>query len=116
MWHKIFAYCVFYLFSFNCVLATINLNSATKKELEMLVGIGAVKAKAIINYRREHGQFTSVEEIMKVPGIGKKIYLQNINQLSVTIPTDTDEYKKKQNKQKKIKNKQKKIKSIYPVT
>ena len=50
----------------------ININTASAEELELLSGIGEVKARAIIAYREEHGGFTSVEELVNVYGIGEK--------------------------------------------
>lgn len=48
----------------------INLNRATKEDLMSLDGIGDKTAEAIIKYRDENG-FNEIEDIMKVPGIGK---------------------------------------------
>lgn len=47
----------------------INLNTAEKKELMSLDGIGESKADAIISYRNKQGKFESIEDIMKVSGI-----------------------------------------------
>jgi competence protein ComEA len=52
----------------------INLNTATAAELETLPGIGPTLAQTIVDYRSEHGPFTSVEAIMDVPGIGEGKY------------------------------------------
>jgi competence protein ComEA len=48
-----------------------------------LTGIGEVKAKAIIDYRNENGNFSSTEEIMNVSGIGEKIYEKIKNRITV---------------------------------
>jgi competence protein ComEA len=48
----------------------LNLNRATRAELEALPGIGAVRASAIVEYREQHGGFRSVEELLEVPGLG----------------------------------------------
>lgn len=48
----------------------ININTAGFDDLQTLPGIGPVKARSIITYRIEHNEFTSIEEIMQVPGIG----------------------------------------------
>jgi len=51
---------------------TININIATKQELMHLPGIGEAYAERIIIYRDDNGPFTSVEQLEKVKGIGKK--------------------------------------------
>jgi competence protein ComEA len=47
----------------------ININTATKEQLDALPEIGPVKAQAIVDYRNTNGKFASPEDIMKVPGI-----------------------------------------------
>jgi competence protein ComEA len=49
---------------------SINLNTATTEELETLPGIGPVTAAAILQWRDEHGGFTTVDELLEVSGIG----------------------------------------------
>jgi competence protein ComEA len=48
-------------------LAQININTATKEELDSLKGIGEARAEAIIKYRSEHGPFKSVGELRNIP-------------------------------------------------
>jgi competence protein ComEA len=48
----------------------IRLNSATLDQLDSLPGVGPVTAQKIIDYRTEHGAFSSVDELDAVPGIG----------------------------------------------
>ncbi|MDO8736249.1 MAG: ComEA family DNA-binding protein [Thermoleophilia bacterium] len=48
----------------------INLNAATLDLLTNLDGIGPKTAQKILDYREAHGGFTSIEELMEVPGIG----------------------------------------------
>ncbi len=50
----------------------VNLNTATKDELVLLPGIGESIAEQILIYRDEHGEFSSVEELRKIKGIGAK--------------------------------------------
>ncbi len=52
-------------------MAPVNINTATEAELEKLPGVGPVLARAIVDYRAEHGAFGSVEELLEVNGIGE---------------------------------------------
>ena len=52
------------------VQAAVNINTANQTELESLPGIGPVKAKAILEYRKKNGGFKSVKELTRVDGIG----------------------------------------------
>ena len=52
----------------------VNINTATKSELMTLNGIADVKAQEIIDYRTKNGPFTTIEDIMKVKGIGKATF------------------------------------------
>lgn len=52
----------------------ININTASVTELTTLSGIGDSRAEAIVEYRTEHGAFSSIEEIKEVSGIGDSIY------------------------------------------
>lgn len=54
----------------------ININSDNIYELTSLKGIGKSKAQAIIEYRKENGDFISVDELKNVPGIGDALYEQ----------------------------------------
>lgn len=55
----------------------IQINSATLEELTALKGIGEAKAKAIIQYRTTNGKFNSVDDLIKVKGIGASVIKQN---------------------------------------
>lgn len=50
----------------------VNVNSATLEELERLPGVGPATARAILEYRRTRGFFSSVEDLLHVKGIGPK--------------------------------------------
>ncbi|MCL2820053.1 MAG: helix-hairpin-helix domain-containing protein [Oscillospiraceae bacterium] len=52
----------------------ININLATQSELTDLPGIGNVLASRIIDYRRQHGDFSRIEDLRNVSGIGEKRY------------------------------------------
>ena len=56
----------------------VNINTASASELQKaLVGIGAKKAEAIVQYRQAHGPFTSAEQLLGVQGIGKATLEKN---------------------------------------
>jgi competence protein ComEA len=50
----------------------INLNTATLSELDTIPGVGPVTAQKIIDYREKHGDFSALEDLKKVGGIGDK--------------------------------------------
>ena len=52
----------------------VNINTATQTELETLNGIGPSTASKIIEYRKQNGNFQSIEEIQNVSGIGDSKY------------------------------------------
>jgi competence protein ComEA len=51
----------------------LNINIATLEQFEALPRIGPTLAKRIIDYRDQNG-FSAIEDLMKVPGIGQKIF------------------------------------------
>ncbi len=54
----------------------INLNSATKEELEKLPGVGPVLAERILEYRQKIGGFKNIGELKLVEGVGEKMWLK----------------------------------------
>lgn len=53
-------------------VALLNINTASAEELQTLPNIGARMAQRIVEYRKVHGNFSSVDELQKVKGIGTK--------------------------------------------
>ena len=62
--------------SSDTAVTLINLNTATAEELDTLPGIGPARAQAIITYREEQGEFSTIEQVMEVDGIGEGIFEQ----------------------------------------
>ena len=48
----------------------VHLNSATIEQLDELPGVGPVTAQKIVDYRQQHGAFSSVDDLDAIPGIG----------------------------------------------
>ena len=61
----------------------ININTASKEELQELERIGEILAERIIQYRRINGPFKTPQDIIKVKGIGKGIFEINKGKISV---------------------------------
>lgn len=63
----------------------VNLNKADAATLqENLKGVGEKKAEAIVAYRKEHGDFKTLDEIKEVKGIGEGIFKKIKTDLSLT--------------------------------
>jgi competence protein ComEA len=52
--------------------APVSLNTATAEQLDTLDGVGPATASKILEYRRQHGGFRSVDDLGEIPGIGPK--------------------------------------------
>lgn len=52
----------------------VNINTANVEELQKLNGVGVILAERIIQYRMTYGQFSSIDDIKNVSGIGDSIY------------------------------------------
>ncbi len=61
----------------------INLNTASFDELKNLREIGEIRARAIIDYREQHGGFRSVDQLLEIDGIGE--YAVEINRDILTV-------------------------------
>ena len=63
--------------------AKVNINTATKEQLCQITGIGDKKADLILQYRQEHGQFKSVDELKEINGFGEKTVAKLKDHLSI---------------------------------
>lgn len=61
----------------------VNINTATLEQFQTLTGIGESKAKAIIAYREENGNFENIEDLKNVSGIGESVYEKIKNNITV---------------------------------
>lgn len=61
----------------------ININKASIEELMQLDGVGQKYAMRIVEYREKNGPFKQAEDIMKVRGIGTKIFEANKDRITV---------------------------------
>ena len=65
------------------VVEQVNINTASAAEIQKaLIGIGAKKAEAIVQYREKHGAFTAAEQLMEVQGIGKATFEKNKDRIA----------------------------------
>ena len=68
----------------NSVGDKVNINNATAAEIQKaLVGIGAKKAEAVVQYREKHGNFSAVEQLLEVQGIGKATLEKNRDRIAL---------------------------------
>ena len=71
----------------NLAWAQVDINHADARTLaESLVGVGLVRAEAIIAYRSTHGPFKSIDELVRVHGIGAKTL--DANRAAIVIVAD----------------------------
>jgi competence protein ComEA len=61
----------------------ININTASLEDLQKLPRIGPKVAQRILDYRKQNGSFKKVEELMKVKGIGEKVYAKLKDMITV---------------------------------
>lgn len=65
----------------------INLNTAPASELARLPRIGDKIAQRIVEFRAKNGHFKTPEDLMKVSGVGEKIFAEIKGQVTVAAPT-----------------------------
>ena len=71
------------LLIFSLAMGSVNINKANTAQLQSLHGIGPTKAHEILKYRKAHGGFKSVNELVNVKGIGPKTLLKLKSQASI---------------------------------
>ncbi|MBU1139285.1 MAG: helix-hairpin-helix domain-containing protein [Proteobacteria bacterium] len=67
----------------NVALAAVNINTADEATLAGLPGIGDKKAAAIVQYRKDHGEFKNAQDLLAVKGIGPKLFEKLVNEVTV---------------------------------
>jgi competence protein ComEA len=65
-------------------MSKVNLNTASLEQLVSLPGVGKKRAAAIIEYRAKHGKFKSVNDLVNVKGVGKKMLQKLKNQIETS--------------------------------
>jgi len=72
------------LFSGSAFAEKININTANAQQIaSAMSGIGESKAKAIVEYRKTHGKFKSIESLQNVDGVGEKTVEKNKDKISL---------------------------------
>ncbi len=72
------------------LVGTINVNTATPDQLELLPGVGPERARAIVEWRGEHGAFKSADDLLQVSGIGQKALDRMRAHVSVSGKSDAE--------------------------
>jgi competence protein ComEA len=97
---------VFALFSL-CAFAAVDINTATSEELQTLSGIGPEKARAIVDYRTQHGPFKSVQDLQNVKGFGERTIAKLGSDITVSSGGKAAAKKEPQAEPNSVKNKTK---------
>ena len=64
-------------------MLVVDINNAKPQDLVTLKGVGMKKAQAIVSYRQTNGPFASIEDLLKVQGIGKHVLAENKSRLKL---------------------------------
>ena len=67
----------------NQAIETVHLNQATAEQLQGLPGVGPALSERIVDYRTEHGPFSSVDQLTAVKGVGEAKLAKFKSQLTV---------------------------------
>ncbi|HID49523.1 MAG TPA: helix-hairpin-helix domain-containing protein [Chromatiales bacterium] len=82
---KLFVAAVLLAFSLQLAAAPVNINTADARTLAANIkGVGAKKAEAIVQYRKEHGPFQKPEDLTRIKGIGPRLVEKNKDVIVVT--------------------------------
>lgn len=57
----------------NSLEGVVNINTASAEQLEMLPGVGEVRARAILSERKDQGGFKSIDDLRAVKGVGDSL-------------------------------------------
>ncbi|HNX94334.1 MAG TPA: helix-hairpin-helix domain-containing protein [Holophaga sp.] len=68
---------------------SVNLNTASVTELMQLPHVGVKTADRIVTFRKQHGGFRRIEEVMNVKGIGEKSFAKLRPYLTLGVPVRT---------------------------
>lgn len=65
-------------------LQSVNINTADAEQIAAgLNGIGLKKARTIVEWRKQHGPFTDVNELLKIKGVGQKTLSKNSDRITL---------------------------------
>jgi comEA protein len=78
------------------LVGVVNVNTATPDELQLLPGVGPGRARAIVEYRTEHGSFEKPEDLLAVSGIGEKALERMRPHVAMTGKTTAEKKTEKQ--------------------
>lgn len=77
--------------SFAALAVPVNINTVDASTLATTIkGVGPKLAKAIVQYRTEHGPFETVDDLQKVKGVGAKTIEKNREKLSVDTTAEAE--------------------------
>jgi len=93
----------FMAMSISLLFSAINVQTASKKELMCIKGIGEKKAEAILKYRKSH-KLKSVEDLMELKGFGK-VLVSNVKKDIKSVACGAKKADRKSSKKKEKKNK-----------
>lgn len=77
---------VLFVFSTLAFAGPVDINSANAEQISKnLKGVGLKKAQGIVQYRKKHGKFKTIESLSKVKGIGFKTVEKNRANISIVM-------------------------------